>query len=165
MNSQLIVHHPYRTLSELQGTLGLTQEESSMAWSVINDHYLTDLPLLHAPHVIAVTAVFLALSVKTSQNSMQGHTATMASAVHSMGAPAPAAAAAAAGQQNGGGPAGTQSKAQNLVNWLAESRIDLEAVAECTQELISLYEVWEQYNDKVCRDQVARLIRTRGLDK
>src|SRR6266516_2746677 len=61
MNSQLIVHHPYRTLLDLQGTLSLTQEETTLAWSVINDHYFTDLPLLYPPHVIAITAIFLGI--------------------------------------------------------------------------------------------------------
>jgi cyclin C len=67
MDSQLIVHHPYRDLQELQSTLGLTQEEISLAWSIVNDHYLTDLPLLHTPHVIAITAAFLAVVLKPGQ--------------------------------------------------------------------------------------------------
>jgi cyclin C len=41
----------------------------------------------------------------------------------------------------------------------------MEAVAECTQELISLYEVWETYTDKTCKDQIAKFVKARGLDK
>src|SRR6478609_9066367 len=37
MSSQLIVHHPYRTLSELQTELPLSSDEVALAWSVIND--------------------------------------------------------------------------------------------------------------------------------
>jgi cyclin C len=64
LNSQLIIHQPYRTLTALQGDLQLTTDESSMAWSVINDSYMTDLPLLYPPHIIAVTAILLGLVCK-----------------------------------------------------------------------------------------------------
>ncbi|KAK1772938.1 putative transketolase [Phialemonium atrogriseum] len=51
MNSQLIVHQPYRTLTTLQSEFSLTQDEFALAWSAINDHYMTDLPLLYPPHI------------------------------------------------------------------------------------------------------------------
>lgn len=57
LSSQLIVHAPYRTLQTLQAELGLTPDELTQAWSIVNDHYMTDLPLLYPPHVIAVTAI------------------------------------------------------------------------------------------------------------
>ena len=57
LSSQLIVHAPYRTLNTLQLELSLTAEEFIQAWTVVNDHYMTDLPLLYPPHVIAVAAV------------------------------------------------------------------------------------------------------------
>ncbi|KAK4186046.1 RNA polymerase II holoenzyme cyclin-like subunit [Podospora australis] len=66
MSSQLIVHQPYRTLTTLQNDLGLTADEAQGAWSVINDHYMTDLPLLYPPHVIALTAVLLAMVLRPS---------------------------------------------------------------------------------------------------
>src|ERR1700754_612912 len=70
MSSNLIVHHPYRTLSELQSSLSLTPDEVALAWSIINDHYLTDLPLLYPPHIVALTAVFLAVVLKPTQTSL-----------------------------------------------------------------------------------------------
>ncbi|KAL5120212.1 RNA polymerase II holoenzyme cyclin-like subunit [Pleosporales sp. CAS-2024a] len=152
MNSQLIIHHPYRSLADLQSQFQLTQEENALAWSIINDHYLTDLPLLHAPHVIAVTAMFLAVVLKPTQGGLQLSAAGMTSALQSLGN------ARGAGQ-------GAQNRVQKLVDWLAESNVDMEAVVECTQELISLYEVWESYTDKTCKDQIAKFVKARGLDK
>src|SRR6201992_2824495 len=35
LNSQLIVHHPYRSLTDLQPTLQLTLDETSLAWNII----------------------------------------------------------------------------------------------------------------------------------
>jgi cyclin C len=134
MNSQLIIHHPYRSLAELQTQFQLTQEENALAWSIINDHYLTDLPLLHAPHVIAVNAAGMTNALQALGNAR-------------------------------GGPQGAQNRVQKLVDWLAESTVDMEAVVECTQELISLYEVWESYTDKTCKDQIAKFVKARGLDK
>jgi cyclin C len=152
MNSQLIIHHPYRSLAELQTQFQLTQEENALAWSIINDHYLTDLPLLHAPHVIAITAMFLAVVLKPTQGGPQLNAAGLNNALQSLG-------------NARGVPQGTQNRVQKLVDWLAESSVDIEAVVECTQELISLYEVWESYTDKTCKDQIAKFVKARGLDK
>lgn len=69
MNSQLIVHQPYRTLTNLQIEFSLSQDEVALAWSVINDHFVTDLPLLYPPHVIAVTAILLALVLRPGNNA------------------------------------------------------------------------------------------------
>lgn len=151
MNSQLIIHHPYRSLAELQTQFQLTQEENALAWSIINDHYLTDLPLLHAPHVIAITAMFLAVVLKPTQGGLQVNAAGMTNALQTLG--------------NARNAGGTQNRVQKLVDWLSESNVDIEAVVECTQELISLYEVWESYTDKTCKDQIAKFVKARGLDK
>lgn len=151
MNSQLIIHHPYRSLAELQTQFQLMQEENALAWSIINDHYLTDLPLLHAPHVIAITAMFLAVVLKPTQGGLQVNAAGMTNALQTLG--------------NARNAGGMQNRVQKLVDWLAESSVDIEAVVECTQELISLYEVWESYTDKTCKDQIAKFVKARGLDK
>lgn len=162
MNSQLIVHHPYRDLTELQTTLGLSQEEVSLAWSIVNDHYYTDLPLIHPPHVIAVTAAFLAVVLKPGHGGQlqpQNVQAAMQQAFASTGtgqAGGPLATATSSGQA---------SRIQKIMTWLAESSVSIEAVVDCTQELISLYEIWETFNDKPCKEAVTRFVKGRGFDK
>ncbi|KAH8429600.1 cyclin-dependent protein serine/threonine kinase regulator SSN8 [Aspergillus melleus] len=158
MNSQLIVHHPYRTLSELQPELALTSDEVALAWSVINDHYLTDLPLLYPPHVIAVMAIIVAIVFKPSQTNFHGSAAPIASAMRDGGMNI----LAALGDRNGSGP---PARIQKIIAWLAESEVDVRAVIECTQELVSLYEVWEQYSEKHCKELLGRMIKSRNLDK
>ena len=159
MNCQLIVHHPYRTLLALQNTLDLAQDEVSLAWSIINDSYLTDLGFLYPPHVIAITSIFMALVLKPTQVGLQAAAATataLASAIQS----------AKDGSSSEEFPTGqVQGKVQNMVQWLAKGEVDIKAVIEATQEIICLYEVWEQYNDKTCKDQIARFVKARGLDK
>ena len=130
----------------MQGIFSLTQEESALAWSIINDHYMTDLPLLYAPHTIAIMSILLALVLRPNTTGIQsagGSTGNIASAAH--------AALSSAGQiktgtEKPGG--GARTKVQKLANWLAESNIDIEAIVDCTQEIISFYEVQEQYNEK-----------------
>ncbi|PYH90263.1 C-type cyclin [Aspergillus ellipticus CBS 707.79] len=158
MSSQLIVHHPYRTLSELQPELSLTSDEVALAWSVINDHYLTDLPLLYPPHVIAVMAIIVAVVFKPSQTSFHGSAAPLASAMRDGGMNI----LAALGDKNGNGP---PPRIQRLITWLAESEVDIKAVIECTQELVSLYEVWEQYSEKHCKELLGRMVKSKNLDK
>jgi cyclin-C len=158
MNSQLIIHHPYRSLQELQSgssSFPLTPEENSLAWSIINDHYLTDLPLLYPPHIIALTAMFLAVVLRPTQSSLQMHATNVANALQALGN----------SKSPNNQPTGAQSRAHKIVNWLSESDVDFNGMIDCTQELISLYEVWEQYNDKVCREQINRFVKGRGLDK
>lgn len=199
MNSQLIVHQPYRTLTSLQSNLSLTNDEMALAWSVINDHYMTDLPLIYSPHTVAFTAILLAIVFRPSPNNA-GQTGSSsgqgaASAASAMGqanvagvnAVTAALAQAQARQQpqmaggmsaqTGQGPqAGADgasnahkmerySRVQRFAFWLAESNIDIEAMIDCTQELISFYDCQEQYNDKLTREQIVRFIKARGLDK
>ena len=158
MNCQLIVHHPYRTLTDLQTDLNISQDEVTLSWSIINDHYMTDIALLFPPHVMAVTAIFLALVLKPTQ-CLQGTSSTataMASATQSIkdvplmdNVPSSSA----------------QAKIQHLVKWLAESEIDIKAMIDCTQEIISLYDIWERYSEKTCKEQMMRFMKARGLDK
>jgi cyclin C len=163
MSSQMIVHQPYRSLTALQTTFSLTQEESALAWSIINDHYMTDLPLLFAPHTIAIMSILLALVLRPNTTGIQsaGSSASnIASAAH--------AALTSAGQLKAGNEkpgVAARTKVQKLANWLAESNIDIEAIVDCTQEIISFYEIQEQYNEKLTREQINRFVKARGLDK
>ena len=156
MNSQLIVHHPYRTLQALQGTLGLAPDDMSLAGSVINDHYMTDLPLLYPPHVIAVMAIFLALTLKPTQGGLQAAANTAAALTNNpqiLKAP---------NAELGSNVA--PNKVQNLVNWLAEGEVDIRAVIDCTQEIISLYKVLDSpHSERTCRDQIAMYVKNTGL--
>lgn len=196
MSSQLIVHQPYRTLTSLQAGLNLTNDETALAWSIVNDHFMTDLPLIYAPHIVALTAILLSIVFRPSQTTQStgaGQGASSGSAalgqpnvagVNAMTAalnqlqnrtqpPTPGGAGLPgqnqAGQQvdaaNNPGRMERFSKVQRFGFWLAESNIDIEAMVDCTQELISFYDCQEQYNDKLTREQIVRFIKARGLDK
>ncbi|ODV91536.1 hypothetical protein CANCADRAFT_29937 [Tortispora caseinolytica NRRL Y-17796] len=78
MGMCLIVHQPYRSLKQFsrsmsdiyQGQLIILPDEMSCAWSVLNDSYITDLPLLYPPHIIALAALFVAVLTKAPRGSV-----------------------------------------------------------------------------------------------
>ncbi|KAK5112633.1 hypothetical protein LTR62_003948 [Meristemomyces frigidus] len=174
LGSRLILHHPYRSLGELGQVLGLSAEEAVLAGSVVNDCLVTDLPLLYAPHVLAVAAIFLAVVLRPAGQpaGLQAHSNAGSSA-----SSAPASSpAAGAGPAFGGGVAQSAlasfaglkqagPKMGRMVDWLAESRVSVEQVVDAVQELCSLYECWEGYQERGVREAVGRLAREVGAGK
>jgi cyclin-C len=180
MSSQLIIHQPYRSITALESELSLAKEDVNLAWSIINDHYMTDLPLLYPPHTIALTAILLALVLRPNSTGVAGQS-TPTSATAASIAAATSALAQAQARNAGGMPIPTAATAggsekekqqearvgrvQRFAGWLAESNIDISVMVDCTQELISFYDCHEQYNDKLTREQLNRYVKARGLDK
>ena len=144
LNAQLIVHHPYRDLTNLRGTLSLTADEFQLCWSMVNDHYISMLPLLHPPVIVAAAVITMVLVVPPNQTGFQARKS-----------------AASRARNLGQKPEGQQvpEKDQRLVSWLAESELDVEAVAACTQEFVSLYAVLERYSERTCREQIGKLVK------
>ncbi|KAK9470298.1 cyclin-like protein [Dipodascopsis tothii] len=137
LDAYLVVHHPYRSLVQLSKALGasghnagLSADEMQCAWSILNDSYITDVPLMQAPHVIAMSAMYLSIVLRTP---------------HMSGAQTDRA----------------KSRMQKIIDWFASSGVELEQVIDCAQEMISLYESWESYNEKLVREAVARTINTK----
>ncbi|KEF55770.1 uncharacterized protein A1O9_08521 [Exophiala aquamarina CBS 119918] len=227
MRSQLIVWHPYRSLIALKENQGLklSNDELGLAWSIINDSFMTDLPLTCPPHLTAVIAMFLAvvflptaratgtlrpLPHDTLANpdsapfsSLGGRQSMSASFNNVLGslqlsggqqpgrasqsqnnpsnvngkAPARIPQQSQDASSNGGTGTATQSdkeqaiarikeseKMQSLIKFLVESGVDIQRVIEGTQEMISLYDTWEQYSEKAVKEVLARCLKSRGLD-
>ncbi|KAF2227024.1 cyclin-like protein [Elsinoe ampelina] len=154
LRSQMIVHHPYRTITDLAPDLNMSTEESSLAASIVNDHYNTDLPFLHPPHVIAVTAIFLAIVLRPTQSGLQAHSAAAATAGQVQQAITQGMGALA-----GGGGKAHHAKIMKMVDWLAETEVDLEAVINSTQELISMYELWETYSERPTKEAISKYLK------
>ncbi|KAF2720686.1 cyclin-like protein [Polychaeton citri CBS 116435] len=168
LRSRLILHHPYRSLGEFSSTLGLSPEEQSLAHNIVNDSYNTDLPLLHPPHVIAITAIFLAVVLRPANSQPAGLTAHStahtpvggAGAIQGAAMSGPAAQSALAGIGIWGqGRQVGQQRLAKLVDWLADSRVDMNAVIDATQEMVSLYDVWESYNERSCKEAISRFMK------
>lgn len=178
LESRLILHHPYRSLVEIGQLFGLSSEELALANNIVNDSYNTNLALLYPPHIIAITAIFLALVLRppTQPSGMQNYTGSISSSMPATPLQSPGGAQSYT-PRSLGGPAVSAAAAQNLligslqaslkqagpklaklVDWLAESNIDMAAIVDATQEMISLYEVWEQYNERYCKEAIAKFM-------
>ncbi|GLJ49182.1 hypothetical protein SUGI_1037780 [Cryptomeria japonica] len=59
----LIIYHPYRPLVQFLQDAGLN-DLTSMAWSLVNDSYKTDLILIHPPYMIALACIYVACVLK-----------------------------------------------------------------------------------------------------
>ncbi|KAK5134081.1 hypothetical protein LTR08_006971 [Meristemomyces frigidus] len=166
LGSRLILHHPYRALGELQGIFGLSPEEATLAHSVINDCFNTDLPLLYPPHILAITAIFLAVVLRPAGQpaGLQAHsTSALASPMSTpVGAPSLSGTAAQSALAGFAGLKQAGPKLGKLVDWLAESQVDMEAIVDATQEMVSLYEAWESYSERGCKEAITRLMREAG---
>ncbi|KAH8696445.1 putative C-type cyclin [Talaromyces proteolyticus] len=161
MSSQLIVHHPYRTVSELSAELELSTEEVNQASNLISDHYQTDLPLLYPPHIIAVMAVLLAVLFGGGQRGTHGSMPhSMAASLREGGMGATMSALGA--DRHGARP---DPRIQKIINWLAESDVDIRAIVECTQEMVSLYELMEGFNIQHVKEVITRMMKTKNIDK
>lgn len=174
MSSQLIVHQPYRTLLSLRPELSMTEEDYQMAKSVINDHYMTDLPLLHPPHIIALVGILLALVLRPGPSlpGQNGHAASAAAGLAAAQAAMQAAQSTGNGTPNSSEPSDKPppetrvNRVQMFVAWLSDSQVDVPAMVDATQEIISYYASYEaEYNDKLTREQINRFVKARGLDK
>lgn len=186
-------------------TLNLSPEETAMAWSIVNDSYLTDLPLLYPPHVIAIMAIFLAVVFQPNRSQGLNMYTTPAQQqpiqqsfgnvqqIHSL-PPKPTTvhhqpqsfySSSSLGGNRGianairdssiskpvganGNQTATKSqseKVEKMVNLLAESEIDIEKVIDATQEIVSLYEVWESYSEKNVKEAIVKFMKGRTLEK
>lgn len=182
LNSRLIVHHPYRSLSELSSLFGLSSEEQSLAHSIINDSYNTDLLLLYPPHIIAISSIFLAVVLRPTSQQLQNFapssSPTSASPLQSPGghhgfsptAGSPGGATLSASAAQNAFVSGLQAnlkqlgpKLSRLIDWLTESKVNMNSLVDATQEMISLYEVWEHYNERACKEAIGKFMQ--GVNK
>ncbi|CAG9956184.1 unnamed protein product [Clonostachys rosea f. rosea IK726] len=177
MSSQLLIHQPYRTLTSLRSELSMTDEDATLAKSVINDSYMTDLPLTTSPHIIGLVAILLALVLRPSPGipgQTNGAAVGLAAAQAAL-SQAQARVNLAAGSA-GSIPSSSEipkdkpqdtriSRLQQFASWLSDSRVDITAMVDATQEIISFYECHEHYQDKLTKEQINRFVKARGLDK
>lgn len=106
---------------------------------------------------VAAIAGLSAATTTTTTNSTSNYTTTTNTTTGGGGG--------GTGASSGGGNTNHKNKIQGLVNWLAEGEIDIKSVVDCAQELIGLYQAWEVYNEKACKEGIARFVKGRGLDK
>lgn len=81
MELYLVLHHPYKSLLQIRDYLRenamvhnfqLSDDELQNAWLMINDSFITDLPLFMPPHIIAVAAIYITIVLKKNLAQLRG---------------------------------------------------------------------------------------------
>ncbi|KAH3676214.1 hypothetical protein WICPIJ_009174 [Wickerhamomyces pijperi] len=140
-------------------TYALTPEELQTCWSIINDSYVTDLPLLYPPHIVASAAIYLTIVLKHTHIQQLRQNA-LNSQAQNLGATNSASHVAALNNLNNAIKSETH---QNYINFLGRSNIDIEEVVEAVQEMITLYEAWESYDESKCRKTLEVILLNRSV--
>ncbi|KAI8361299.1 cyclin-like protein [Mortierella sp. GBAus27b] len=186
----LIVYHPYRDLTLIAKELKLEESNLQTAWFVVNDSYRTDVCLLYAPHMIALAALYIICVVHAERNtdsnggnggggsgggiaggsggtmgddSSGGGGNMIASHAHSnmhLHAQLHSMATKKGGSGGHHTSEGHGINNRNMVQWFAELNVDIEEIIEITQEMLSLYTIWKDYNEESIPAMVQSLKRS-----
>jgi len=117
--------------------------------SIINDTYRSQLCLLHPPHLIAIAAIYLSFIIHPPvRPEPQVSDDVEASHRHPR----------RSSRQASNHSKKAHHQAQDPITFLAELNVSLPLVASISQEIISLYALWDQYKEDVTPD-AARLAR------
>ncbi|KAL7420245.1 RNA polymerase II holoenzyme cyclin-like subunit [Cryptotrichosporon argae] len=109
-----------------------------LAWVTINDTYRTDVHLLYPPHIIALSALYIALMTASLSHSSSSSSSAASAARQPLPAPPPALVAANAALALPPPPAA-------IAAFFASFQVSLPTFFACVQEIICLYPLWEHY--------------------
>ncbi|KAI8053378.1 cyclin-like protein [Syncephalis plumigaleata] len=126
MDFYMVLYHPYDLLTRLCDELQVPKSVLQTAWFVINDSFRIDVCLRYPPHVITLAALYMTCTLQPDDinNMMSNSSLTTDTSTTS-----------------------TASLSDRLKQWFAGISTPLDKVAEVTQQLVNLYNVWDTYND------------------
>ncbi|KAF8574447.1 cyclin-like protein [Ramaria rubella] len=129
------------------GKLELQEPALQMAWFIINDTYRFELCLLYPPHLIAIAAIYLTCVLHPStRNSIQAQSVSRAtpSGTSSASTSAPRRSSRQATHSSN---AIAPKKQVDTVGWLAGLNVSMSLIGTISQEIISLYCLWDRFSD------------------
>ncbi|KAF9970018.1 hypothetical protein BGZ73_007403 [Actinomortierella ambigua] len=175
----LIVYHPYRDLILIAKDLKLEESNLQTAWFVINDSYRTDVCLLYAPHMISLAALYIICVLHSENRIKDSSSSTSASHGHihhslmhesnvsnnspmlnNMSNPIHAQLYSMASKKSPGGLGYGEGQGINnrdMVQWFADLNVDMDEIIEITQEILSLYDIWKDYNEETIPAMITAL--------
>lgn len=123
---------------------------------ILNDTYRSELCLLYPPHIIAIAALYLTLILHRptrdviltqlpSENGEQSPRTSTHPPEQTTPTPQPRRSSRQA--HNTSAPAEQTKKPQDPINFLAELNVSLPLIATVSQEIISLYTLWDRYKE------------------
>lgn len=131
-----------------EGKLELQETALQTAWLIINDTYRSDLCLLYPPHMIAIAAIYLTLVfhaptyASIRSQSQNGSTSQLSSQPQS-------SQSSPHNPRRSSRSSSSQPKkpSQDVIGFMAGLNVNMEVIASIAQEIISLYTLWDRYNE------------------
>ncbi|TFY53499.1 hypothetical protein EVJ58_g9418 [Rhodofomes roseus] len=127
-----------------EGRLEMHEGALQMAWFIINDTYRSELCLIYPPHLIAVTAIYMACAI---HQETRGDVEKQSQLPHAFG-----------GAQGGMGMTRRSSRTttsplkraqpQDIVGFLAGLNVNMALVATIAQEIVALYALWDRWKEE-----------------
>lgn len=180
LECDLVVFHPYRTLMTLcgktgsgsakdieageagvgvddgvrywgtgEGKLELNESALQMAWFIINDTYRSDICLIYPPHLIAIAAIYLTIGLHdTTRSQLQLPSSSNMNASQ----PQPTQPNHARRSSRPTNSTLKKHQPQDLVAFLAGLNVNMAVVATISQEIISLYTLWQRFKENGVSD-------------
>jgi cyclin C len=121
----------------------------------VNDTYRSQLCLLHAPHLIAIAAIYLTFILHPPalpEHSLSPDQDNLAeNSSEQFPVKQPRRSSRQANHASLSAPA-SPKKPQDPIAFLSELNVSLPLIATIAQEIISLYTLWDQYKEDVSPD-------------
>lgn len=165
----------------------LSDDELQNSWSLINDSYITDLHLLLPPHIIAIATIYITIvlkknisSLRLGANSMSNdtvgmdpHTKPNSNSIHAEDLMALATGGSAI-NDIGNPSSGTNGfhdieldentiKINKFMAFLDHSHVNLNEVVEAIQDIITLYAIWNRYNEMSVKKVLQDMLLNRSV--
>lgn len=165
----------------------LSDDELQNSWSLINDSYITDLHLLLPPHIIAIATIYITIvlkknisSLRLGANSMSNdtvgmdpHTKPNPNSIHAEDLMALATGGSAindignsSNDTNGFHDIELDEntiKINKFMAFLDHSHVNLNEVVEAIQDIITLYAIWNRYNEMSVKKVLQDMLLNRSV--
>ncbi|RLV87305.1 RNA polymerase II holoenzyme cyclin-like subunit [Meyerozyma sp. JA9] len=153
MDSYLVLHHPYKSLLQIQQYLSdnfatykfaLSEQDLQHAWSIINDSYVTDVHLVYPPHIVAVACIYITVVLRRHASAGDSTGAGDLTAMH-IDDLAEMSVVASSGDNFSFDH--DVNRAAKLTNFINHSHMNLEEIVDVVEDILNMYVLWNRYNE------------------
>ncbi|KAF9442492.1 cyclin-like protein [Macrolepiota fuliginosa MF-IS2] len=132
-----------------EGRLELSTGALQTAWFIINDTYRSDICLLYPPHLIAIAAIYLTFILHTPTRTTITPLLSSPSSTPPQTSESPPTSKPRRSSRNASHSRSTPEKKpqQDPITFLSELTVSLPLIATISQEIISLYTLWDRYKE------------------
>ncbi|KAF9040700.1 cyclin-like protein [Panaeolus papilionaceus] len=136
-----------------EGQLELAPAAFQTAWSIINDTYRSPLCIFYPPHLIAIAAIYLTFILHPPiKPDSTGTTSEQESLFSESSSEQPRQPRRSSRQAHSTGSQSAMSaqqakKPQDPIAFFADLNVSLPLIATISQEIISLYTLWDNYKE------------------